>query len=143
MAAHDDTTVTFDTNEFTYPDKNGMTNHVVTNGQTIVLDLAEGGAGELYTMAAGKTITCTDGTTLTFDGDPAFTKFTAATNATAQLEAGAIRIWEDWNKTYTDWNVTSVTINDIDEPTELTAMTLKAKDGTLRTITLATITVAQ
>ena len=142
MAAHGDATVTFDSNEFTYPDKNGMTNHVVTDGQTIVLDLAAGMNSEVYTMAAGKTITCTDGTTLTFDGDPAFTKFTATSDTAAQLEAGAIRIWEDWNKTFTDWNVTSVTIDNLDEPTALT-MSLTAKDGTMRTITLTTITVAQ
>ena len=143
MAAHGDATVTFDTNEFSYPDKNGMTNHIVTNGQTIVLDLSLGWKGELYIMKAGKTITCTDGETLTFDGDPAFTKFTAATDATACPEAGSIRIWENWNRTYTDWNVTSVTIDNIDEPTAITAMTLTAKDGTMRTISLATITVAQ
>jgi len=143
MAAHDDATVTFDTNEFNYPDKNGMTTHVVTNGQTIVLDLAAGWDGEIYKMKAGKTITCTDGTTLTFDGDEAFTRFSVATDATAKLEAGTIRIWEDWNKCYTDWNITSITINDIDEPTAITAATLTAMDGTRRTITLSGITVVQ
>jgi len=139
MAAHDDATMTIDTNEMQYPDKDGMTTHIVTNGQTVVFDLA---AGEHYKMKVGKTITCTDGTTLTFDGDPAFTSFTVTTDATPELEAGSIRIWEDWNKTYTDWNLTSVTIDNVDEPTAFSA-TLTAKDGTNRSFTLTTITVAQ
>jgi hypothetical protein len=66
-----------------------------------------------------------------------------ATDATAKLEAATIRIWEDWNKCYTDWNITSITINDIDEPTAITAATLTAMDGTRRTITLSGITVVQ
>ena len=142
MAAHGDATVTFDTNEFSYPDKNGMTNHVVTNGQTIVLDLASGGAGETYQMKAGKTITCTDGTNLTFDGDPAFTWFTLAADDTYALNCGAIRIWEDWNKGFTDWHIRQAKMDDIDEPILLNAV-LDAKDGTKRVITLTNITVAQ
>jgi hypothetical protein len=139
MAAHDDATVTIDTNEMVYPDKNGMTYHTVTNGQTFILDLA---AGEDYKMLVGKTITCTDGTTLTIDGDPAFTSFTVTADATEEKEVGAIRIWEDWNKTFTDWNISAATIDNVDEPTAL-SMTLNAKDGTKRTFSLTTVTVAQ
>jgi hypothetical protein len=143
MAANDNATVTFDTNEFVYTDKGGMTTHTVTNGQTIVLDLTAAGTGTNYRMMDGKTITCTDGTNLTFEADPAFTWFHVPTDATSAINAGSIRIYED-DGTPTDWNVSEITIDDVDEPTEITTCTLEAKnEAGQRTITLSAITVAQ
>jgi len=141
MAANGDATMTIDTNEMTYPDKDGMTTHVVTNGQTVVFDLTAAGTGTNYRMLDGKTITCTDGTNLTFEADPAFTWFHVTTDATAQYQVGALRIRED-DGTVTDWNLHDCTIDDVDEPTAL-SWTATAKDNPMRTFTLTTITVAQ
>ena len=142
MAAHGDATVTIDTNEWTYPDKDGITTHVVTNGQTFVLDLTSAATGENYRMLDGKTITCTDGTNLTLEADPAFTWFKAAADATSQYRAGAMRIWEN-DGDYTDWEISELTIDNVDEPTEITTATFRAKDNPMRNFTWSAITVAQ
>lgn len=140
MAAHGDATVTIDTSELTYPNKDGST-CIVTDGQTIVLDLTAGSGVETYQMKNGKTVTCTNGQTLTFDGDPVFTFFSVATDGTAQYRSGAIRIRE-WNGSITDWDLGSVTIDNVDEPTAL-SISATAKDGSNRVMTLTTVTVSQ
>ena len=142
MAANGDATVTIDTGEMVYVDKDMMTTHTVTNGQTLVFDLTAAGTGTNYRMLDGKTITCTDGTNLTFEADPAFTWFHVTTDATSAIGAGSIRIWED-DGGWTDWEVSEVTIDDVDEPTAITTMTLRDKLNTMRTVSLAAITVAQ
>lgn len=141
MAAHGDATVTIDTNEWTYPFADGMTTGIVTNGQTFVLDLTAASTGENYKMLDGKTITCTNGSVLTLEADPAFTWFAVAADATAQEKVGAMRIWED-RQGYTDWELSKCTIDNVDEPTALT-VTATAKDGSMRSFTLSAVTVAQ
>ena len=140
MKANGDATMTIDTNEWTYPDADGMGSHVVTNGQTLVWDLTAASTGSNYRLLDGKTITCTDGTNLTIEADPQFTWFHAVTNATKSLRGGAIRVHED-DGTISDWEL-DVTINDVDEPTAITALAT-AKDGSNRTFTWTTITMAQ
>lgn len=142
MAANGDATITFDTNEFTYPDHDGITTHVVTNGQTIVMELIAAATGSLYKMLDGKTITCTDGSNLTFEADKTFTEFLAKTDGANTHRAGSIRIRE--NDGYmSDWEVSDIVINDVDEPTEITSALFTAKDGSNRQFTWTTITVAQ
>ena len=141
MAAHGNATVTFGAGEFIYPSKDQATLHTVTTGQTIVLDLTAAAVGENYRMLDGKTVTCTDGTKLTFEADPTFTWFTAAADGTAEYRAGSIRIRED-DGNFTDWEISSLLIDDVDEPTALTA-TLIDKDNGMRTMTWTTLVVAQ
>ncbi len=140
MAANGNATLTIDTGEWTYPDKDGMSTHVVTNGQTLVFDLTAAGTGTNYRMLDGKTITCTDGTNLTVDADPAFTWFHGVTDATKNLRGGALRVHEN-DGTITDWEL-DITVDNVDEPTAITAKAT-AKDGRNRTFTWTTITAAQ
>lgn len=146
MAANGDATMTIDTNEWKYPMKDGMTVKTVTNAQTLVFELTAGATAgsSSYKMKDGKTITTTDGgvvDNLTIEADPAFTWFHVEADATEEENAGAMRIWET-SDSYTDWNVSSCTIDNVDEPTAFTA-TFTPKDGSNRSFTLTTVTVAQ
>jgi len=59
-------TVTIDTGEWVYLDKNG-TAHTVTNGQTFSLTVTDGGASAVeYAVPDAQSVTTTDGYTLHF-----------------------------------------------------------------------------
>ena len=146
MAANGDATITFDTNEWKYPMKDGMTTKTITNAQELVFDLTAGATSgsSNYRLLDGKRLTTTDGgvvSGITIEADPTFTWFHVETDATAQQQAGAMRVWED-EITFTDWDMSEVTINDVDEPTSISA-TFTAKDASNRSFTWTTITVAQ
>jgi len=127
----------------TYLDKENNP-HVVTNGQTFVLSLAAGGAGEKYTVLTDS-LTCTDGTLLEIERDPTFTQFTAATDATALTypAVGTITFIEPVTHSRAIWDIRTVTIDNIDEPTAITSMVLERRDNPLITFTLTSVTVAQ
>lgn len=136
MAANDDATLTIGAAEWTYPDRDGMTTHVVTTNQTLVFDLTAAATGTNYRLLDGKSITCTDGTNLTIEADPQFTYFEAA--AVTGHRSGAMRVREN-DGTITDWEVSDIVlIAAVDEPTGITSCTLTAKDNPMRTCTLNT-----
>lgn len=152
MAAYDAATVTIDTDEMTYIDKEGNS-YVITNGQTFTLALAAGGAGTQYTVTAGE-MTCEQiigGTSggdtyrLGIEFDPTFTMFTAAADATqiTYPNVGTMTFIEPKSGEKAIWDIRSLTIDDIDEPTEITEMVMERRDNPQFTISLATITVAQ
>ena len=143
MAAHDPATVTIDTGEWVYIDNSGNP-HTVTNGQTFVMALAAGGAGEKYTVTTGE-LTCTDGTRIIIERDPTYTQFTAAADATARLwpNVGTFTCYDPDDNTKAIWDVRTVTINNIDQPTAITTMVFERRDNPLYTFTWSGVTVAQ
>lgn len=142
MAAHDDATMTIDTNEWTYIDLFGNP-HVVNNGETVVWDLS---AGENYVVKTDNGIVCTDGYTFNFEKNPTFTKMLVTADATAALypKAGTWTIVEDTRsgRKRHIWNIVSVTIDNVDQPTSLTITLESRRNKTLR-MTLTSITMAQ
>lgn len=143
MAALSDATLTIDTNEMTYIDSHGDS-HVVNNAETIVFDLS---AGVFYAPKTDDGLICTDGYTLYVEKDPTYSRFLVVTDATAAVWpiAGTLAFIEDASSGggRVLWDIRSVTIDDIDEPTELTEMVLERRDDPQVTITLTTITMSQ
>ena len=144
MAAHDDATVTIDTNEMTYIDRHEHA-HVVTNAETFIMELAlnADASSEDYTVSAsGGSLALATGETLTFEADPVFSKFTVATDAAATTNAGSI--WFRETDGYrAEWKIRTITIDNIDEPTVITAATFERVDNPMVTMTYTTVTVAQ
>ena len=148
MALHGDATVTFDTvsistdYEWKYPAKDGMTTYVVSDAETIVFDLTAAATGTNYRMVGGDSVSCAQKSastvhgsnstaTLTIEKDPAFTWFHVPTDDTAAISAGAMRIKEpDGN--VTDWEISSIVIDNVDQPTAIKSATFSAKDGSMR-----------
>lgn len=142
MAANDDATVTIDTGEMVYTDKGGQT-HTVTNAETFVFDLIAATTGSNYQpLSSGNRLACTDGTDLHVISYPTYSSFNAAADATAQTNAGSIWFREN-DGSECEWHIRTVTIDNVDEPTEITAMTLERADNPMITMTLTTVTVAQ
>lgn len=142
MAAHDNATATIDTNEMTYVDRHGN-NHVINNGQTFVFELAASGSSEVYKVSAsGSSLTTTSGTVIDIDADPRFTWFIVDTDATAKTNAGSIWFYEP-DGFHAEWSITTVTIDDIDEPTSLTATLTRQIGDMMYTISLSGITLEQ
>lgn len=141
MAAHDDVTVTIDTDEMTYVDLRGF-NHVIDDAQTWTFDLTARGSSEVYNVIAGASLS-TGNTNLGIEADPAFSEFTVSANATAELEAGSITFVEPWNSNERHpYQITTVTIDDIDEPTDMD-ITLTSKRNPEWTIVMTGITLSQ
>jgi hypothetical protein len=143
MAAFDNATVTIDTDEMVYTNNSGTT-HTVNNAQTFVCSLAADGTDAVYTILTD-TLTCTDGTVLEIELDPVFSSFRVTADATANTypSAGTITFRDPDDNSKAIWDIRTVTIDDIDEPTDITEMILERRDNTLTTMSLATITVAQ
>ena len=152
MAANDNATVTIDTGEWVYPLRDGISVVTVNNAQTFVFDLTAGASGSNYRMVGGDTIigSSNSGTghgssidqSLTISKDPQFTFFNVASDATNQHRAGAMRVREI-DGYETDWEVSDIVIDDVDEPTVITSALFTAKDGSDRTFTWTTVTVEQ
>lgn len=137
MAAYDNATVTIDTDEMNYTDQNGIESKV-NNAETFTMELRDDGDESTYENIAG-TLELADGRKLRLDS--ARSSFRVASDATAKVNAGSIWVEED-NGYFAEWKVRTVTIDDVDEPTSLTA-TLERVDNPSVTMTLTTITVAQ
>lgn len=142
MAADDDATLTIDTNEMTYIDKTGDS-HVVNNAETIVFALSAG----VYTVITDNGLVCADGYTFYIEKDPNLTKLLVPTDATASIRptVGTITVVEDAvsGGDRVIWDVRSATINDVDEPTDLTELIMERRDDPQVTITLSSVTMAQ
>lgn len=140
MAAFNDATVTIDTNEMTYTDRHEQT-HVVNNAQTFVFELAAVSSVAKYKVKTD-TLTCVDGYKLEISTEGEKSSFITGADATAATDAGSLWFIED-DGYQAEWHIRTVTINDIDEPTELTAMVLERNDNPMVTMTLTTITMDQ
>jgi len=143
MAANDAATVTIDTNEWVYPDRDGIETHTVTNAQTFGFTLTAGGVVSIYTGTPGATsLNCDDGTKLVISNDPQFTRIDPVADTNSGYRRGAMRVREG-SGFETDWDISEITIDNIDQPTEITSATFTAKDNPMRTFTWTTVTVAQ
>lgn len=142
MAAHDNATVTIDTDEMVYTDKGGL-KHTVTNAQTFGLLLSAATTGEDYKInPANTSLSCTDGTTLEVMAYAPFSNFNVAADATQKLNAGSIWFREG-DGSEVEWNIRSITIDDVDEPTVITEAVFERADQPVVTMTYTTVTVAQ
>lgn len=138
MAAHDDATVTIDTNEMTYTDQNGARS-LVNNAETFVLDLAAVGTSEKCLVVVPAILDLADGRRIRFDG--LRSSFILDTNATAKVNCGSL--WfEEENGYRAEWKIRTATLDDIDQPTALT-MVLERVDNPMITMTLTAVTVSQ
>ena len=140
MAANDDATVTIDTNEMTYTDRHETT-HVVDNGQTFVMALAAVGSTTRYDVKQD-TLTFTDGSRVEISIDDKFSSFVVDADATAKPDAGSIWFRED-DGYQAEWKLRTITIDNIDEPTEISTATFERVDNPQITMVWTTITVAQ
>ena len=139
MGAHDDATMTIDTSEMLYTDQNGVTSYV-NNAETIVWDLiAAASSAEVYEPKSVPILDLADGRKLRVDMDRSHLQVN--TDATARLNAGSLWVEED-NGYRAEWKCRTVTIDDIDEPTEFTA-TFERVDNPMVTMTLTTVTMSQ
>ena len=147
MGANDDATVTIDTGEWVYTDRDGITQHTVTDAQTFIFELLAAATESNYRMTnsatVDTTVTCTDGTKLTISKDPAFTFFNPIDDgAPVDYRTGAIRIRES-SGYESDFDISTIQIDNVTEPTVVTSATFTAKDNPMRTFTWTTVTVAQ
>ena len=140
MAAFDDATVTIDTDEMVYTNRFGM-KFTVTNAETFVMELLARGTQTVYRIKQD-TLALETGDKLLMNTDETFSEFTVDTDATAKLNAGSIWFREPNSERNVEWDITTVTIDDIDEPTTL-SMTLTSKQNPMNTIVLTNLTVSQ
>jgi len=142
MAAFDNATVTIDTDEMVYTDRQHI-QHTVTNAETFVFTLTSRGTQTVYRLLAGSTLALESGETLTLVSAQALSEFTVDTDATAKLNAGSLTFRENWlSEDRAIWDIRTVTIDNIDEPTDL-SITLERRDDPIYSMTLTNVTVAQ
>jgi len=140
MAAFDDATVTIDTGEMTYTDRHEQ-KHVVNNAETFVFELVAASTGARYTIKSDSLALAT-GERLELELDKVFSSFQVPTDATAALNAGSLWIRET-DGYRAEWKIRSITINNVDEPTVITAAKFERVDNPVITMTLTNITVTQ
>ena len=136
-------TITIDTGEWVFVDKNGI-EHTVTNGQTFDLESTDTGDGAIYTPTANQSVTTTDGYNITFRRDSAphsrltIAGDTAVTNDLKTL--GDIVISFDGTGETSRWKCRSFDANDADALTEITEATFERVDDPMSTFTWTTVT---
>ena len=121
-------TVTIDTNEFTYLDTVGNP-HVVTNGQTFTIASTDLGDGAKYSLNAGQSVTCTDGTVLFMDSDPKH-DFVIPTGDAASTDKhlGTWTFLDPVTGQKTRWRCISLDMDDADAPTVITTAIFEQED---------------
>lgn len=132
-------TVTIDTGEWVYPDKNGVT-HTVTNAQTFTFELTDGGASAVtYQQDHATSVTCTDGSRLTMrPGSEGNLGGVSGTNTgarrvwgpgadaldatTVYSQRGELRIECPSTGVIQIWKPATVLIDDVDTPTAISGV---------------------
>jgi len=139
-------TVTIDTNEWSYPDISGAP-HVVTNAETFTFTLTDGGETAVtYAIDAAQTVNCDDGGEVQLLRDCDIGNNSRSIGPLADTSDGTATLGVEgrWLMSYNngpvqEWRPASLTIDNIDAPTSITA-TFEDQFG--NTFTWSTVTVA-
>lgn len=136
-------TITIDTNEMTYTDREGRISTVV-NAEDFKLNFVDTGTGGVYTgCATSSIIALSNGRKIELEADPQWTFFEVTANATATPKAGQITFKEDGN-VRCPWRIRTVTLADADGTgaQNITTMVLSRVDNPMITMTLTNVTMS-
>ena len=127
-------TITIDTNEWVYPDENGV-EHTVTNGQTFDLASVDGGDSAVLTPSIDQTVTTTDGYVLTFRTSESLKLAGNAAVTDDNYTLGGLVIHCSATDQDTTWKCTGFDADDADALASITAASFEAEDNPMRTFT--------
>ena len=143
-------TITFDENEFKYPDIGGII-HIVTAAQTITFELTDGGASDVtYAINNSQEVTTTDGLLINFrpshvTAEANTTRLIGGTQADANDAivvysiGGELDIEDPTSGVVQHWKPSIWVVNNVDAPTFITA---KFEDQYSNSFTWTNVTIA-